>query len=55
MPVLAWISQVPHAPGAPSPSSDLEQLFSQFGTVKRAQVVADKYTSRRVAMNFTSR
>lgn len=33
-------------------SSDLEQLFSQFGTVKRAQVVTDKYTSRSKGFGF---
>ncbi len=33
-------------------SSDLESLFSQFGTVKRAQVVTDKYTSRSKGFGF---
>ena len=33
-------------------SSDLETLFSQFGTVKRAQVVTDKFTSRSKGFGF---
>ena len=33
-------------------SSDLEQMFSQFGTVKRAQVIADKYTNRSKGFGF---
>ena len=33
-------------------SSDLETLFSPFGTVKSAQVVTDKYTSRSKGFGF---
>ncbi len=33
-------------------SSDLETLFSEYGTVKRAQVVIDKYTSRSKGFGF---
>jgi cold-inducible RNA-binding protein len=33
-------------------SSDLENLFSQFGTVKRAQIITDKYTSRSKGFGF---
>lgn len=33
-------------------SSDLEQLFSEYGTVKSAQVIADKYTGRSKGFGF---
>ena len=33
-------------------SSDLETLFAPYGTVKRAQVVTDKYTSRSKGFGF---
>jgi RNA recognition motif-containing protein len=33
-------------------SSDLESIFSQFGTVKSAQVVTDKFTSRSKGFGF---
>lgn len=33
-------------------SSDLESMFSQYGTVKSAQVIADKYTSRSKGFGF---
>lgn len=33
-------------------SSDLEKLFSQYGTVKSAQVIADKYTGRSKGFGF---
>src|SRR5579863_5696016 len=33
-------------------SASLEGLFSQFGTVKSAQVVTDKYTSRSKGFGF---
>ena len=33
-------------------SSDLEKLFSEYGTVKSAQVIADKYTSRSKGFGF---
>jgi len=33
-------------------SADLETIFSQYGTVKSAQVVADKYTSRSKGFGF---
>jgi len=33
-------------------SADLENIFSQFGKVKSAQVVADKYTSRSKGFGF---
>src|SRR5579864_1735647 len=33
-------------------SADLEKIFSQYGTVKSAQVVTDKYTSRSKGFGF---
>jgi RNA recognition motif-containing protein len=33
-------------------SSDLEQLFSQFGTVESAQVIADRDTGRSKGFGF---
>jgi cold-inducible RNA-binding protein len=33
-------------------SSDLENIFSQYGTVKSAQVVTDKYTGRSKGFGF---
>lgn len=33
-------------------SSDLEKMFSQYGTVKSAQVIADKYTGRSKGFGF---
>jgi|SRR5262245_25232905 RNA recognition motif-containing protein len=33
-------------------SSDLEKLFSAYGTVKSAQVIADKYTGRSKGFGF---
>ena len=33
-------------------SADLEKLFSQYGTVKSAQVVTDKFTSRSKGFGF---
>ena len=33
-------------------SSDLENLFSPYGTVKSAQVITDKYTSRSKGFGF---
>jgi RNA recognition motif-containing protein len=33
-------------------SADLENLFSQYGTVKSAQVITDKYTSRSKGFGF---
>src|SRR5262245_148106 len=33
-------------------SADLEKLFSEYGTVKSAQVVTDKYTSRSKGFGF---
>jgi RNA recognition motif-containing protein len=33
-------------------SADLENIFSQYGTVKSAQVVTDKYTSRSKGFGF---
>ncbi|HLJ09998.1 MAG TPA: RNA-binding protein [Planctomycetaceae bacterium] len=33
-------------------SSDLEKLFSQFGTVKSAQVVSDKFSGRSKGFGF---
>jgi RNA recognition motif-containing protein len=33
-------------------SSDLETLFSQYGSVKSAQVISDKYTSRSKGFGF---
>jgi cold-inducible RNA-binding protein len=33
-------------------SSELEQIFSQYGTVKSAQVIADKFTGRSKGFGF---